>query len=159
MRATRPTQSNSGETPGRRATGEQAREREDDGKAAPRPAKRARKPRQGALTAPSRAKAAESATRTDRSVDEQALDLSLIGNCRVAGLITPAGRIVWWCFPRFDSDPVFSRLLAGDEEKGFCDVALADMAHSRSTYVRNTPIVETELEDKQGGRLRITDFA
>jgi GH15 family glucan-1,4-alpha-glucosidase len=89
----------------------------------------------------------------------QALDLALIGNCRIAALVNPMGRIVWWCFPRFDSNPVFSRLLAGDEEKGFCDVVLADYVKSRSSYVRNTPILETELEDKHGQRLRITDFA
>ncbi|HYC25768.1 MAG TPA: glycoside hydrolase family 15 protein [Roseiarcus sp.] len=89
----------------------------------------------------------------------QALDLALIGNCRVAALVDPFGRIVWWCFPRFDSNPVFSRLLAGDEEKGFCDVVLSDFATARSAYVRNTAILETELEDKHGGRLRITDFA
>ena len=89
----------------------------------------------------------------------QALDLALIGNCRVAALADSFGRIVWWCFPRFDSNPVFSRLLAGDEEKGFCDVVLADFAKSRAAYIRNTAILETELEDKYGGRLRITDFA
>jgi GH15 family glucan-1,4-alpha-glucosidase len=89
----------------------------------------------------------------------QALDLALIGNCRVAALVDPCGRIVWWCFPRFDSNPVFSRLLAGDEEKGFCDVVLADFAKARTAYIRNTAILETELEDKNGGRLRITDFA
>ena len=37
---------------------------------------------------------------------------------------TARAQLVWWCFPRFDSDPVFSRLIAGDEEKGFCDVVL-----------------------------------
>ncbi|HXW20873.1 MAG TPA: glycoside hydrolase family 15 protein [Roseiarcus sp.] len=89
----------------------------------------------------------------------QALDLALIGNCRVAALVDPLGRIIWWCFPRFDSNPVFSRLLAGDEEKGFCDIVLSDFANARSAYVRNTAILETELEDKHGGRLRITDFA
>ena len=47
------------------------------------------------------------------------LDLALIGNCRVGALVDPRARIVWWCFPRFDSDPIFSHLLAGDEEKGF----------------------------------------
>jgi len=90
---------------------------------------------------------------------EQALDLALIGNCRIAALVNPTGRIVWWCYPRFDSDPVFSRLLAGDEEKGFCDIVLVDMVHSTSAYMRNTAIVVTELEDSHGGRLRITDFA
>ena len=44
------------------------------------------------------------------------LDLALIGNGRTAALVEPGSRITWWCFPRFDSNPVFSRLLAGDEE-------------------------------------------
>jgi GH15 family glucan-1,4-alpha-glucosidase len=94
-----------------------------------------------------------------RRPDKQALDLALIGNCRTAALVDPVGRIVWWCFPRFDSNPIFCRLLAGDEEKGFCDVVLNDLVDARSAYVRNTAILETELTDKQGGRLRITDFA
>jgi GH15 family glucan-1,4-alpha-glucosidase len=89
----------------------------------------------------------------------QPLDLALIGNCRVAALIDTGGRIVWWCFPRFDSNPAFSRLLAGDEEKGFADVVLADQVHVKAAYVRNTAIVETELEDRHGARVRITDFA
>ena len=102
---------------------------------------------------------AGSVTRNSGPSEEQSLDLALIGNCRIAALVNPTGRIVWWCFPRFDSDPVFCRLLAGDEEKGFCDVVLADMVRARSAYVRNTPILETVLEDSHGGRLRITDFA
>ena len=89
----------------------------------------------------------------------QPLDLALIGNCRVAALVDTGGRIVWWCFPRFDSNPAFSRLLSGDEEKGFADVVLADLAHAKAAYVRNTAIVETELEDRHGGRVRIIDFA
>jgi GH15 family glucan-1,4-alpha-glucosidase len=89
----------------------------------------------------------------------QPLDLALIGNCRIAALIDTGGRLVWWCFPRFDSNPAFSRLLAGDEEKGFADVVLADVAHVKASYVRNTAIVETELEDRHGARVRITDFA
>jgi GH15 family glucan-1,4-alpha-glucosidase len=114
--------------------------------------------RQGALTAAlSRPKTAPAMRAPP--LEEQALDLAVVGNCRIAALVNPTGRIVWWCFPRFDSDPVFSRLLAGDEEKGFCDVVLADLAKSHSAYVRNTAIVVTELEDHYGGRVRITDFA
>ena len=131
--------------------------------AAPKPAAKPRGKRsQGALTATvataSRPEI-KPVLRDARSVEEQALDLALIGNCRIAALVNPTGRIVWWCFPRFDSDPVFSRLLAGDEEKGFCDIVLADMAKSKSAYRRNTAIVVTELEDHHGGRVRITDFA
>ena len=93
------------------------------------------------------------------AAETRALDLALIGNCRVAALVNGIGRIVWWCFPAFDSNPVFCRLLAGDEEKGFCDVVLADLVATKSAYVRNTAIVETELEDRHGGRVVVTDFA
>ena len=124
--------------------------------------KRARHPRQlrqGALTAALARPKPKPVVRDANALEEQALDLALIGNCRIAALVNPTGRIVWWCFPRFDSDPVFSRLLAGDEEKGFCDVVLADFMQSRSAYIRNTAILETILEDKHGGRVRIVDFA
>jgi GH15 family glucan-1,4-alpha-glucosidase len=118
-----------------------------------------RRKRQSALVAALPRPDTAPAVRDAHSLEEQALDLALIGNCRIAALVNPTGRIVWWCFPRFDSDPVFSRLLDGDEEKGFCDIVLADMAESSSAYVRNTAIVVTELEDAHGGRIRITDFA
>ena len=74
-------------------------------------------------------------------------------------MVDTRGRIVWWCFPRLDCDPVFSRLLAGDEEKGFCDVVLHGQTASHAQYVRNTAIVETVLEDAGGNAVRITDFA
>jgi len=95
----------------------------------------------------------------EKPAGRQPLDLALIGNCRVAALIDSGGRLVWWCFPRFDSNPAFSRLLAGDEEKGFADVVLDNLSHAKAAYVRNTAIVETELEDRHGGRVRLTDFA
>lgn len=87
------------------------------------------------------------------------LDLAPIGNGRTSALVDTNGRIVWWCFPRLDSDPVFSRLLAGDEEKGFCDVVLHGQVTSDAQYVRNTAIVETILEDGSGNAVRILDFA
>ena len=66
---------------------------------------------------------------------------------------------MWWCLPRYDGDPVFCRLLAGDEEKGFTDVVLDGLVETRSDYMRNTAIVVTELIDGNGGAVRITDFA
>lgn len=90
---------------------------------------------------------------------DHGLDLAVIGNCRTAALVDPTARLVWWCFPRFDSDPVFSRLLAGNEEKGFSDVVLDGMADFQSDYVRNTAIVSTILTDMHGNIVRITDFA
>ncbi len=87
------------------------------------------------------------------------MDFASIGNGRIAALIDRRGSIVWWCFPRLDADPVFCRLVSGSEEKGFCDVQLVNVVRSEARYVRNTAIVETELEDREGNAVRITDFA
>jgi GH15 family glucan-1,4-alpha-glucosidase len=87
------------------------------------------------------------------------LDLAVIGNGRLAALLNPLGRIVWCCFPRFDSNPVFCRLVAGNEEKGFSDVLLDGIVSNQSAYIRNTAIVESVLTDANGGSIRITDFA
>jgi GH15 family glucan-1,4-alpha-glucosidase len=89
----------------------------------------------------------------------QPLDLAVIGNGRTAALVDRNGRLVWWCFPRFDSDPILCRLIAGDEEKGFFDVVLEGFSHSESAYERNTATVETLLTSKDGSVVRITDFA
>jgi GH15 family glucan-1,4-alpha-glucosidase len=90
---------------------------------------------------------------------ERDLDLAVIGNGRTAALVDPTSRLVWWCFPRFDSDPIFCRLLAGDEDKGFADVVLDRRTDFQSEYLRNTAIVSTVLTDANGGAVRITDFA
>jgi len=94
-----------------------------------------------------------------RHTHNQNLDLALIGNSCAAAFVDRDARIVWWCFPYFHSDPVFSRLLAGDDEKGFCDVLIAKHAETDSRYVRNTAIVESVLTDADGAKVRITDFA
>jgi GH15 family glucan-1,4-alpha-glucosidase len=90
---------------------------------------------------------------------QQDLDLAVIGNGRTVALVNPLARIVWWCFPRYDGDPVFCRLIAGEEEKGFTDVVLDGLVSSHSEYVRNTALVTTVLTDKDGASVRITDFA
>jgi GH15 family glucan-1,4-alpha-glucosidase len=90
---------------------------------------------------------------------DHGLDLAVIGNGRTAALIDPSSRLVWWCYPRFDGDPIFCRLVSGKEEKGFSDVVLEDMTEFDSEYMRNTAIVTTGLTDHRGGKVRITDFA
>src|SRR3974377_2621600 len=92
-------------------------------------------------------------------MSEANLDLAVIGSGRTAGLVDPSGLIVWWCMPRYDGDPVFCRLLAGNEDKGFTDVVLDRQVENRSDYLRNTAIVGTELTAENGGAVRITDFA
>jgi len=89
----------------------------------------------------------------------QPLDFAVVGNGRIAALTNGHGRIVWLCFPRFDGDPVFSRLLAGGEEKGFADVLVEGAVTTRSSYLRNTAILETFIEDAAGNGVRVIDFA
>ncbi len=96
---------------------------------------------------------------TNGFTNDFGLDLAVIGNGRTAALLEPSSRLVWWCYPRFDGDPVFCRLLAGDEEKGFTNVVLHDMADYQSDYVRNTAVVSTVLTDENGAAVKITDFA
>src|SRR5690606_3423461 len=87
------------------------------------------------------------------------LELGMIGNSRVAALVNPLGSMVWWCYPNFDGDPVLSRLLAGDEDKGGFDCVLDGMVDARSDYLRNTAVIRTTRTDGAGNALRITDFA
>ena len=67
------------------------------------------------------------------------LDLAVIGNGRTAALLDPSSRIVWWCLPRYDGDPVFCRLLAGNEEKGFTDVVLDGWSRRARTICATPP--------------------
>ena len=90
---------------------------------------------------------------------DHGLDLAVIGNGRTAALVDPTARLVWWCFPRFDADPIFCRLLSGSDDKGFSDVVLDKMVEYQSDYLRNTAIVSTVLTDRHGGAVRVTDFA
>jgi pentatricopeptide repeat protein len=94
--------------------------------------------------------------------NETTLELAVIGNCQVSALIDELGRMVWSCMPRFDSNPVFCALLAGDQqpvERGIFEVVLEDFVRAEQNYVTNTPILETWLHDASGGCIKIVDFA
>ncbi|MGI8841822.1 MAG: glycoside hydrolase family 15 protein [Caulobacteraceae bacterium] len=92
------------------------------------------------------------------------LDLAPIGNSAISALIDRQGCFVWCCAPRVDSDPVFSSLLAGDAAfgpgaVGFWSVEVAGAEETRQAYLRNTPILRTEITDGAGARAEIIDFA
>ncbi len=89
------------------------------------------------------------------------LNLAAIGNCQISALLDERGKVVWFCSPRLDGDPVFSALLSGQDEPelGFYDVIIDDFSASEQRYVRNTAVVETILHDNIGGSVRILDFA
>jgi GH15 family glucan-1,4-alpha-glucosidase len=84
----------------------------------------------------------------------------VVGNCTWAGLIDDRARLVWACLPRFDSDPVFSSLLAGEaDEEGVFAIDLVDLAESERSYDANTAILRTILRDRYGGAVEVRDFA
>ncbi|MCK2045289.1 glycoside hydrolase family 15 protein [Chromohalobacter moromii] len=85
------------------------------------------------------------------------LELGLVGNCQVSALIDDQSRIVWFCFPRLDSAPVFSRLV-DTQDSGYFAIDVENRIASHQYYVRNTAILCTEIEDTEGGKVRITDF-
>jgi len=88
------------------------------------------------------------------------LDLALIGNGRIALLVDAMASVVWGCFPQIDGDPVFCALLdtrdAGDA-RGIHSVELTDCVHAEQSYVRNTAVLTTRLEDSHGGIVEIVD--
>ncbi|WP_421933382.1 glycoside hydrolase family 15 protein [Phenylobacterium sp.] len=90
----------------------------------------------------------------------QTLDLFPIGNCAASALIDRRGRFVWACAPRVDGDPAFCALLSGEksEDQGFWAIEVEDMASVRQSYLRNTPILVTEITDKSGAVVEIIDF-
>jgi GH15 family glucan-1,4-alpha-glucosidase len=95
----------------------------------------------------------------------QTLELFPIGNCAASALIDEQGRYVWACAPRVDGDPFFSALLGGrdldkdEEAAGLWSVEVSERAGTTQRYLRNTPILRTEITDAAGARLEIIDFA
>jgi len=91
------------------------------------------------------------------ATEHNTLELGLIGNCQVGALIDCQARIVWCCLPRFDGDPFFSHLM-DTQDRGYFGIELQDLVDARQYYQRNTAILCTELTDKYGGRIRVSDF-
>ncbi len=95
-------------------------------------------------------------------IKAQNLDLAVIGNCETAALVNSSGRILWSCWPYFDSNPLFSSLInqneEGKSENGFWDIRIKGFSHAKQFYQRNTAILETHLFSEKGDAVRIIDF-
>lgn len=83
-------------------------------------------------------------------------DYALIGDCTTAALVGLDGSIDWLCFPRFDSDSCFAKLL-GDERNGHWTIAPTRAGSIERAYRGGTLILETTFAT-QSGRARILDF-
>jgi len=90
------------------------------------------------------------------------LELALIGNGRIGALIDADATVVWSCFPAFDGDPVFCRLLDTapyEQARGLWAIEVFDREQITQSYVDNTAVLTTRITDRSGGVLEITDCA
>lgn len=88
------------------------------------------------------------------------LNLGVIGNGTLAALIDRAATICWCCFPRLDGDPIFHSLLNGDAGSGgYFAIDLLGCRKTSQRYLPNSAVLETRLEDEDGGVVEIIDFA
>ena len=95
-------------------------------------------------------------------IPQASLDLALIGNGRIGALIDADASIVWACFPAFDGDPVFCRLLdpaPPHDARGRWSIEVADPAQTSQTYLDNTAVLVTRMTDSSGGVIEVTDCA
>ena len=82
-------------------------------------------------------------------------DYALIGDCHSAALVGRDGSIDWACFPRFDSDAVFARILDADHG-GHFQVAPVAPHQVRRAYVEDTNVLRTQFETATG-RIELLD--
>jgi len=90
---------------------------------------------------------------------DPSLALGVIGNCAFSALVDARGRIVWCCWPRFDGDPVFNALLEPSARGSAFGIEIEDFAEARQRYEPNTAVLRTQLYDRAGQGLEISDFA
>jgi len=83
-------------------------------------------------------------------------DYAVIGDGRTAALVSREGCLDWLCLPRFDGDPVFSRVLDADLG-GFWSILPHDLRTVRRAYRHRTNVLDTFFTTATG-ELRLTDF-
>src|SRR5574338_655129 len=82
-------------------------------------------------------------------------DHGLIGDGTTCALVARDGAVVWLCLPRFDSSPLFCRIL--DKTRGGAwTVAPEGLVESRQFYEQDSGVLVTEMRSRQG-LVRVTD--
>jgi trehalose-phosphatase len=80
-------------------------------------------------------------------------DHSVLSDQRTAAIVTPDGRITWYCAPRIDSSAVFAELVGGPAA-GYFAVAPGDgSGPTGQRYIDATMVLETSWAD-----LTVTDY-
>ncbi|HVS32326.1 MAG TPA: glycoside hydrolase family 15 protein [Thermoanaerobaculia bacterium] len=83
-------------------------------------------------------------------------DYALIGDCHGAALVSRSGSIDWCTFGRFDSAPVFCRILDANRGGSFSVEPTVSFT-SEPLYVAGTNILETTFRTADGS-VRLIDF-
>jgi hypothetical protein len=81
------------------------------------------------------------------------LEMGVIGNCSIGALVDVRARIVWYCMPRLDGDPVFQALLDSPDgvgHDGVFAIELEGITHSEQAYDTSTAVLRTRLFDAAG---------
>jgi alpha,alpha-trehalase len=82
-------------------------------------------------------------------------DFGLVGDGTTAALVGRDGAVWWLCAPRFDSPPIFARIL--DRNKGGAlIIAPEGLRAARQYYEENTAILVTEIQTESGS-VRLSD--
>ncbi|QDK45695.1 glycoside hydrolase family 15 protein [Bdellovibrio sp. ZAP7] len=82
----------------------------------------------------------------------------LIGNCAFLALVDLNTNVSWMCWPRFDSSFIFGSLLDKDRGGEFSLKPHSDSFNSHQSYLKNTNILRTRIETKEGA-YDVIDFA
>ena len=69
---------------------------------------------------------------------------ALLGDGRTAALVSDEGSIDWMCVPRFDSEPVFSRLV--DPSGGCYSIRPLDVLRTDRSYLEDSALLETRWQ-------------
>ncbi len=80
---------------------------------------------------------------------------ALLSDCGAAALVTSGGSVDWLCLPRFDSRPVFARLL--DDDAGHFRIAPVDAGPATRRSYRPHGLVLDTAWDMPTGTLELTD--
>ncbi len=81
----------------------------------------------------------------------------MIGDCKTAALVGKDGSIDWLCWPRFDSDACFAKLLGGQGNGFWLITPHDDIRATSRCYRKDTLILETTFETASG-KATVIDF-
>lgn len=83
-------------------------------------------------------------------------DYGIISDMHSCALVSTAGSVDWCCFPRFDSDAIFGRILDWDKG-GYFQIAPRGAFSATRQYLPGSNVLQTTF-DTAHGKLRLTDF-